>query len=188
MTSELIRGTESIILTLVILFLMNVSTYSQMHDTATYGVDSVSKHFINDSAFTDDEKLDLLNKLSSTFKKSNPLKSDQYLEEAIIIAKRNPDTSRLKELYLEIALSKNRQCDYESAEQYLNLIIDQAEVSNEMVSLPNILYLKAKNYYDWSKYYLARDLCEESFTLAAEGKLLKVLSDLEAFGIAKSIE
>ncbi len=148
------------------LFILMVSLpmFSQNTVNKDHLKDSLYSAFLLDSTFNYIEKINLLTTLTRTFEKSNPEKADTFRKTAFAIAESERDTSSMIRLGLEMAESKNNQCIYQVADEYLHLVSDLYDSKNQE-ALANINFLLAQNYYDWSRYDLSKSYFDNALIL-----------------------
>ena len=135
---------------LVLLIIMGYCIGLNAQDTTPN--DRLKNLFEADTTFTPEERLNLAISLIYIFFESNPEKADKYILAAINIAKEIKNNSKVIDLQLQLASSKNRQCNYSYADSIYQIAIAAIDPIEFPKEKANIDYRIASNYYDWSKY------------------------------------
>ena len=141
--------------------------------------DSMTNLIDADTLLSDEDKTKLYLNLSETFDKT-PEKAAVYDLLGIEIAKKNKWDSELVSAATNYAYHSNKLCLYGNADSALNEIENLVLKKVGKVKPADFYFQRAANYFDWSRYQLARDYYEKALN---EYKLHK-----DKIGIAKSLK
>ncbi len=145
-------------------FLLTVIIISVSHSYSQRTIDSDSLKYLitSDTTFNPQERLNLSLRLIDLFNAKNPKRANELIISAIETANQLKDTSQIILLNIQIANNKNKQCTYGEAYKYYNQANEFIAINGSKSDKANIEYLIANNYYDWSKYKLAKEFYEKS--------------------------
>jgi PAS domain S-box-containing protein len=135
--------------------------------------------FSNDTLLTDFDKVKLYLSLSTTFDKT-PEKSLKYDELGIKLAKKHKWINQLINASINYAIHSNELCSYKQADSVLSSVEDLINRGEWNVKKADYYYQKASNYYDWSRYQLAKEYYEKA--------LIEFKKHKNKIGIAKTFK
>ncbi len=141
--------------------------------------DSLKSIIDNDTILSETDKAELFSSLSKSFS-NNPKKALTYDFLEIQLAKKNNWNDNLINATISYATHSNELCKYSQADTALQDIEELVKSTNGPVKLSDYYYQRASNYYDWSRYELAKVYFEKALT---QYKLHK-----DKIGIAKTLK
>jgi len=149
--------------------------------------DSLTNIIDNDTLLADSDKAQLLLNLSETFNKT-PEKAVIYDHLGIELAKKHNWIDKLVLTSVNYARHSNDLCKYEQADSALALIESIAEEHHDEIELSDYYFQRANNYYDWSRYQLAKEYYEKALTQYRIHKnKLGIAKSLKGLGVVVSI-
>ena len=163
--------------TLATCLLVFVQTVTAQNNTLNN--DSLTNIINNDTLLTDSDKAQLLLNLSETFNKT-PEKAVIYDHLGMELAKKHNWNDKLILTSVNYARHSNDLCEYVQADSALALIENIVEEHHNEIELSDYYFLRAGNYYDWSRYQLAKEYYEKA--------LIQYRIHKNKLGIAKSLK
>jgi PAS domain S-box-containing protein len=163
--------------TLATCLLVFVQTVTAQNNTLNN--DSLTNIINNDTLLADSDKAQLLLNLSETFNKT-PEKAVIYDHLGMELAKKHNWNDKLILTSVNYARHSNDLCEYVQADSALALIENIVEEHHNEIELSDYYFLRAGNYYDWSRYQLAKEYYEKA--------LIQYRIHKNKLGIAKSLK
>ncbi len=149
--------------------------------------DTVLTVFKNDTLLSDRDKIKLYLNLSKTFNKT-PEKSLKYDALGMRLAAKHHWTKSLIESSLNYAIHSNELCSYGQADSALAHVEEVISVDKEHIRLADYYYQRASNYYDWSRYQMAKTYYQKALEKYQEHKnKIGIAKALKGLGVTVSI-
>ena len=154
---------------IVLLFLLSFILPQQMlkgqgNNNKIIADSSDIETLVNDTSLSKTEKVTLITKIADLNKKSNPVKAILYYQTALRIAKHMQKRKLIIQLSLKLAQSDQDLCRYASADTLFKKISPIILDSNRQI-IAEYYFLRATNYYKWTKYKLAAENFQKSRAL-----------------------
>ncbi len=140
----------------------------------------------NDTLLSDVDKAKLYFSLSSTFDKT-PEKSLKYDKLGMKLAEKHHWVDKFIDASMNYAAHSNEICSYQQADSALS-VVEELVNKKKGNKLADFYYQKAANYYDWSRYQLAKEYYEKALTEYKNHKnKIGIAKTLKGLGVTVSV-
>jgi len=153
----------------------------------TSAADSLKGIVDSDTILSEADKAELYSNLSKSFSNS-PEKALTYDYLEMELAKENKWNDNLINATISYANHSNQLCKYGQADTALLQIENLVKSTNGPVKLSDYYYQRAGNYYDWSRYELAKVYFEKALTQYKHHKdKIGIAKTLKGLGVTVSV-